>query len=106
MSMRTLMVDLAGTMASLILTTAPAMAQQPMLQDDLLDRLVGHWTLSGTIAGQETKHDVDAEWVLNHQYVKIHEVSHERDAAGRPRYEANVFIGWHAVQKRYVCIWI
>jgi hypothetical protein len=96
----------AAAMACLLMPGAPAAAQQPTLHDDLLDRLVGRWTLSGTIAGRQTTHDVDAEWALNHQYLKIHEVSRERDDDGRPQYEANAFIGWHESRRRYVCFWL
>src|SRR5208282_4812975 len=41
-------------------------AQQPPVQSPLLDHLAGKWVLQGTIAGQETTHDVDADWVLDH----------------------------------------
>ena len=52
-------------------------AQQPTLEDPLLNHLVGHWTLTGTIRGQQTTHDVDASWVLNHQYIQLREVSRD-----------------------------
>lgn len=97
---------LAGTAIGLMMAVTPAAAQQPTLSDDFLDRMVGRWTLAGTIGDRPTIHDVDAEWTLNHQYVKLHEVSRERDDAGRPQYEATVFIGWHEARKSYVCLWI
>lgn len=71
---------------------------------DLLDRLVGQWVLTGTIAGQDTVHDVQAEWVLQQTYVRISEVSSERDESGRPVYEAIVFVGW--LNDHYVCLWL
>lgn len=72
---------------------------------ELLDKLVGQWTLTGNIAGGDTTHDVDAAWVLHDKYVRITEVSRERDNDGRPAYEAIIFIGWSAASQRYVCFW-
>jgi hypothetical protein len=62
--------------------------------------------LRGTIAGKETTHDVDAEWVLNHGYVRMHEMSRERTASGTPAYEAIVFIGFDAKTGQYSCLWL
>ena len=59
---------------------------------ELLERLVGRWILSGTIAGKKTTHDVSAEWVLNHGYLRLHEVAREKNPAGAPAYEAIVFV--------------
>lgn len=83
-----------------------ALGQPAPLDDPLLERLAGAWVLRGTIAGRETTHDVVAEWVLEHQYLQIHEVSLERDGKGRPQYEAIVLIGWDAVSREYQCLWL
>jgi hypothetical protein len=92
---------------SLILVSTPARAQQPpAFQDPLLDRLTGAWVLQGTIGGQETTHDVAAEWVLGHQYLRLTEVSREKDAEGRAAYEAIVFIGWDQPSEAYACLWL
>jgi hypothetical protein len=80
--------------------------QQSDPQRDLLDRLVGHWVLRGTIAGQQTTHDVDAQWVLEKGYVQIHEVSREKDASGKPEYEALVHIVWDPQVGEYACLWL
>jgi hypothetical protein len=69
-----------------------ASAQQPAHPDALLDRMTGNWILHGTIAGREATHDIDSSWVLNHEYVRIHETSREKNAQGQPAYEAIVFI--------------
>jgi len=58
--------------------------QQSTFHDQLLDHLTGTWVLQGTIMGKETTHDVAAEWVLGHQYVRIHEVSREKNSQGLP----------------------
>ena len=80
--------------------------QQPLLQDALLDHFLGHWVLEGTIAGKQTTHDVDAEWVIGHQYLRIREVSRERNAQGEPAYEATVHIGWNQASGEYGCVWL
>lgn len=87
--------------------TAFASAQQPQpsFQDELLNHHQGTWILHGTIAGKPTTHDVTADWVLNHQYLRIHETSREKNAKGEPAYEAMVFVGWDAVTSRYFAIW-
>lgn len=72
---------------------------------ELLDRMVGRWTLAGVIAGQNTTHDVDAEWVLQHHYVRINEVSRERTENGQPQYEATILVGWSGATHQYVCFW-
>jgi hypothetical protein len=83
-----------------------AFAQQATFQDSFLDRLVGRWVLRGEIAGKQTIHDVTSEWVLGHQYVRLHEVSREKNAAGQPAYEAMVFIGWDQSAREYACLWL
>jgi hypothetical protein len=95
-----------GAIAWVLINAGPVAAQQATLQDDLLDRLVGRWTLTGTITGKQTTHDVNAEWVLNHQYLQVREVSRERDQEGRPQYDATVFIGWDEARRGYVCFWL
>ena len=83
-----------------------ACAQQPPVSSPLLDHLAGKWLMEGTMAGQPTKHDLDAQWVLDHHYLRIHEVSREKKANGQPRYEAFVFIAWNEQPKRYSCAWL
>lgn len=98
---RTNLILLAG-----IITSFTALAQQTSLQDSLLVHSVGKWVLQGTIAGQQTTHDVDVAWVLAHQYLQIHEVSREKNADGSPAYEAIVYIGWDQQTSQYDCLWL
>ncbi len=83
-----------------------AIARQTSFQDSLLDHMVGTWVLEGTIAGQQTTHDVDFTWVLAHQYLQFHEISRERNADGSPAYEAIVYIGWDQMTNQYDCLWL
>src|SRR5512146_1231027 len=98
-------VGLALALAAVAAT--PANAQQTAFSDSLLDRMVGHWVLSGTIAGQQTTHDVVAEWVLGHEYIRLQEVSRERAPGGGPAYEAMVLIGTDPEHKGgLACLWL
>ena len=65
-------------LALLAMVSLPALAQQVAGPDPLLDRMTGHWVLQGMIAGRETTHDVEVEWVLGHEYLRLHEISREK----------------------------
>ena len=93
-------VALAGAAASM------ASAQTSRPPDELLDRIAGTWVLEGTIDGKATTHDVVASRVLNGQYVQLHEVSRQRDAQGRPAYEALVYLTWEPSRGEYSCQWL
>jgi hypothetical protein len=90
----------------LLCSTTVAFAQQPPVNSPLLDHLVGKWLLQGTIAGQDTTHDVDAEWVLEHHYLLIHEVSRQKNGKGEPQYQATIYLGWNEATKEYGCVWL
>jgi len=77
-------------------------AQEADFQDKLLDRFTGRWILTGTIAGDDVVHSIDAQWVLGHHYLRFDE-STERGEIG---YEATVIIGWDEPTDRYVCLWL
>lgn len=83
-----------------------AFGQQAPLNSPLLDHLSGHWVLKGTIAGDQVTHDLDSEWTLDHHYLRIHEVSRENNAQGKPKYDALIFIAWNEQPKQYACVWL
>lgn len=89
-----------------LIAVSITLAQQPPVSSPLLDHLAGRWLMEGTIAGQPTKHHIDAQWVLDHHYLRIHEVSEERSAKGQPQYEAMIFIAWNDQPKHYSCAWL
>jgi hypothetical protein len=72
----------------------------------LLDHLTGSWVLQGTIAGKLTTHDVQATWVLNREYVQLHEISREKNDSGGAAYEAIVYISWDVKSQQYTCLWL
>jgi len=88
------------------ITAVSVDAEPPPGDDPWLSRLVGHWVLRGLIAGKDTTHDVDVEWVLNHLYIRLHEVSREKDSRGRPAYEAIVYVTWYAAAGEYAILWL
>jgi len=89
-----------------LLLSLPAVADEPPFEDALLDKFVGTWVLSGTVAGGTVTHDIAAEWVLGHQYFQFHEVSRETVEGGALAYESIVTIGWDEPAGQYVCLWL
>ena len=89
-----------------LLVSFSGFAQPSTLHDPLLDHMVGKWVLQGTIAGRNTTHDIVSEWVLGHQYMRIQEVSREKDASNQPAYEAIILIGWDPQSSQYTCLWL
>ncbi len=59
----------------LLVGCAQTQAMTASRSEAMLGRLVGSWQLTGTIAGQSAVHDVDADWTLQRNYVRINEVS-------------------------------
>ncbi len=97
---------------------APALASEPparpepldgpsrIFRDDLLERLQGSWTLRGAIQGKPRALLLTAEWVLNHQFLRVHQRDAAPGADGKPSYEAEVFIGYDNASERYVVHWL
>lgn len=105
--MRTLRVIVAIALAALV--PPSARAQSPVgtaAAEALLDKMTGHWVLTGTIARKPTTHDVDVDWILKREYIRIHEVSREKDPAGGPAYEAWIYIVWDAKNTEYAVLWL
>ncbi len=70
--------------------------------DALVDHMTGTWKLEGQIMGHAAHHEVQAEWVLNHQFLRIHEKTDLSAPASERRYEAIWFLGYDSVSHRYV----
>jgi hypothetical protein len=68
--------------------------------------MAGKWVLNGTIAGKHVVHDVDAALVLKDEYVQLHEISREKDATGRPKYEAIVIVSLDKTTGEFTCMWL
>ncbi len=89
-----------------ILVATAATAQQPPVNSPVLDRLAGKWLLQGTVGKQPVMHDFDAEWVLQHHYLRFREVSRDKNDKGEPQYEATVFVAWNEKTRQYACVWL
>jgi len=77
-----------------------------VLQDDLLDKMVGKWRLTGSFEGQRVNHAVEARWVLNHQFIEIHEKDLTQPKGDAVAYDALVYVGYEATPQRYVAHWL
>jgi len=96
---------LVGILAALALA-GPAGTQQASSHDPLIEHMQGAWVMEGTIAGKPTIYDVTGEWVLNHQYMRLHEVSRDKKPDGSPGYEAMIFIAWDGPTETYALVWL
>src|SRR5262245_54192843 len=91
--------------ASLVNPAASA-RQTASAPEALMDKMAGHWVMTGTIASRPARHDVDVDWVLEREYLRIHEISPDTDASGRPGYEAWIHIVWDAKNGEYAVMWL
>jgi hypothetical protein len=91
---------------AMIFAALIAAAQEAPINSPLLDHLAGKWQMQGRVGKNPTTHDLDAEWVLQHHYLRFREISREKNDKGDPQYEATVFIGWNEKTKQYACVWL
>jgi hypothetical protein len=89
-----------------LLAPVTVTAQQPPTNSPLLDHLAGKWVMQGTVGKQPETHDFNAEWVLQHHYLRFTETSRDKNAKGEPNYDATVFIGWNETAKQFACVWL
>ena len=76
-----------------------------IFRDEFLDRLAGKWRLRGTLGGEPVDHSVQVDWVLNHQFLRLHEKAGAPSKSGL-LYEAVGFISRDNTSDRYVMHWI
>ncbi len=69
--------------------------------DDLLDRLVGNWHDTSVAHGSTFTSEVDARWVLNHQYLLLHLKSNEVVPWWGVQMEYFQYIGYNHYKQRY-----
>jgi hypothetical protein len=99
---------LVGTMVGL--TAFARDGADISFHDDLLDHLVGQWEISAVAHGRPTDQGVlVAEWVLNHQFLKIYQKGTANVPGMNSPFEGMYFIGFDHANKRYlthlVCVW-
>ena len=71
-----------------------------------MEKMTGHWVMTGTIANKPTTHDVDVDWVLKREYIRIHEVSRGKRADGGVAYEAWIYVVWDPKNSEYAVMWL
>ncbi|MEP6952265.1 MAG: hypothetical protein ABI863_23440 [Ginsengibacter sp.] len=69
--------------------------------DDLLDRLVGKWDVAAVAHEGKFTLDLEAAWVMNHQYLHVHFKSHEVVPWLNVPFEGEFFFGYNPTNKRY-----
>ena len=82
-----------------------AQAQAPdtsRFQYALLDRLTGEWTMTGQVMGDSVQYNADAEWLLDHQFLRLHMT----DVNDPPEYSAHVYVGYDSTAQQYVAHWL
>ncbi len=93
--------------ATLICSLPAALADEPpdgpkrIFKDNFIENLVGNWKLTRKIRGKVVENRVKVEWVLNHQFLRLH----MKDVADPPAYEAIALIGYVHSDKKYVAHW-
>lgn len=70
--------------------------------DDLLDHFVGKWEVTAVVHGATFTLHREAEWVLDHQYLRVHEKSREVVPWLKIPFERIIFIGYNHRLKHYV----
>jgi Protein of unknown function (DUF1579) len=76
-----------------------------IFNDSLLENMVGTWNLTGKVLGRPANHSVQAEWVLNHQFLRIYEKDKNSATNVTVPYEAIIMIGYDNASERYVVHW-
>lgn len=69
--------------------------------DDLLDHFVGKWHVTALAHGSRFTSEIDARWMLNHQYLLIHLKSNEVIPWWGVEMEYYQYIGYNRNKQRY-----
>ncbi|MBV9480143.1 MAG: hypothetical protein JO249_05245 [Acidobacteria bacterium] len=93
-----LFVSLAAASAIL---QASAVAQAAF-NDTLVEHMLGAWKVSGQVMGHRAHHVIEAEWVLKHQFLRLHERTASDAPAAEQPYEAIWFLGYDPISEKYV----
>ena len=92
------------------LHTSPTFAQNTAdtldgrFHDELLDHLVGKWNVTSVAHGDSSTAVIEAEWVLDHQFLHYHFMGNETIPRIGVPMEFECFIGYNHINKRYVIL--
>ena len=100
--------SLIATITFMALSSPMAYAQESVTPKakELMNKMTGEWVMTGTIGQKQVTHDVYVDWILKRQYIRIHEISREKDADGELEYEAWIHIAWDKDNAEYVVMWL
>ena len=76
--------------------------EQRTFHDDLLNHLVGKWNVTGTVHGNASRQIIEANWVLNHQFLRVTERTIENVEGETYPYEGVYYVGYDKTGNRYV----
>ncbi len=88
--------------AAILIPISSSAQAPPPWNDALVDHLAGTWKVEGTLVGQNAHHTVTAEWILNHQFLRIEEKTSADAPKTESPYDALWFLGHDEVSERYV----
>ena len=54
--------------------------------DDLVEHMTGSWKVRGQVMGRDAHHELKAEWVLNHMFLRIQESTSTDAPTSEKRY--------------------
>ncbi|MFN0179248.1 MAG: hypothetical protein ACKVZ0_10650 [Gemmatimonadales bacterium] len=74
----------------------------PGATDALLDRLVGSWTMTGTVQGEAVTYRMDAARTLQNRFIELHLI----ETSTPPAYEGRVFLGVDSATSRLIAHWL
>lgn len=101
--MKNLFCRLAPVAILIALVAFCSPAQTPTeWHDDLVEHMTGSWKMRGQVMGREAHHELKAEWMLNHMFLRLHESTSTDAPASEKRYEAIWFLGYDPVSEKYV----
>ncbi len=90
-------------LAAISIFHSRSVAQTPAeWKDELVDHLSGNWRMEGQVVGRDAHHELKAEWVLNHQFLRLQEKTTANAPKAEQPYEATWFLGYDAVSERNV----
>jgi hypothetical protein len=70
--------------------------------DDLLNNLIGRWSLTGKMGDTSLYQEVDARWVLRELFVEMRFTPVRVGEGGNPDYEALYLIGYDKKNGEYI----
>jgi hypothetical protein len=81
---------------------AAAPAAPPSADEAYLDQLLGRWDIVGTVLGKPVHYHARGERALDGGFLRLHMI----DAAPRPTYVADVYIGYDKKKNDFIAHWL